>query len=275
MIPEQVKNGIPFYKPKSEILKKYIDGYYFMSEKEILQSNRYWSFPNNYCIATVCQNAHVISENNKISISSSNHKRLASDFYYNNSFPVEIFYEKPRNEITVYFKPLGIHHFLNEIQFEVHKDSLSDFMPYPDYLPEMEKILNMENEAEKLTAIEHYWLSKLLDKNFELFEPVLCDIECGTKISEIAKKMNISRQHFHKLFFKNIGKSPSDYKKTHRFKSIIESQKKVKDFTGLSYDNSFYDQPHFNKDFKNLTGINPGSFFKKVDTKDSNFWLFV
>jgi len=266
---------IPFYKPKSEILKKYIDGYYFMSEKENLQSNRYWSFPNNYCITTVCQNATVISENNKISISPSNDNQLASDLYYNNSFPVEIFYEKPRNEITVYFKPLGINHFLSKIQFETNKDSIPDFMPYTDYLPEMAKILKMENKDEQINEIENYWLSKLLDKNLTLFEQVLCEIEDGTQISEIAKKMAISRQHFHKIFFKNIGKSPSDYKKTHRFKSIIESQKFVKGFTKLLHDNSFYDQPHFNKDFKNLTGTNPSSFFRQVDTKNSNFWLFV
>ncbi|MDR6967080.1 AraC-like DNA-binding protein [Flavobacterium arsenatis] len=266
---------IPFYRPKSEILKKYIDGYYFMSENEILQSNRYWSFPNNYCIATVCQNANVISEDNKISILPSNYKRLASDFYYNNSFPVEIFYEKPRNEVTVYFKPLGINHFLDEIQFEINKDSISDFVPYSDYLTEMEKVLKMENIEEKINAIEHYWLSKLLDRNFELFEQALSELKCGTTISEIAKKMDVSRQHFHKIFFKNIGKSPSDYKKTHRFQSIIENQKIAKYFTDISYNNSFYDQPHFNKDFKKLTGINPSSFFRKVDTKDSNFWLFV
>ena len=80
---------------------------------------------------------------------------------------------------------------------------------------------------------------------------------------EIAKKMAISRQHFHKIFFRNIGKSSSDYKKTHRFKSIIESQKFAKGFTELSHYNSFYDQPHFNKDFRNLTETNPSSFLGK------------
>lgn len=266
---------IPFYRPKSEILKKYIDGYYFMSEKENLKSNRYWSFPNNYCIATVCQNANVISKYNTISISPSDHNRLASDLYYNNSFPVEIFYTEPRNEITIYFKPLGINYFMHKTHFEINKDSITDFMPYPDYLPEMEKILKIKDRNEQIDSVENYWISKLLNKNFTLFEQAIYDIERGVKISEVAQQMNISRQHFHKVFFKTIGKSPSEYKKTHRFKSLIESQKFSKDFTKLSHDNLFYDQPHFNKEFRTLTGINPGLFFKKVDTKSSNFWLFV
>jgi len=270
----QLPVEITFYRPKAEILKRYIDGYYFMSEKEDLQSNRYWSFPNNYCIATVCQNATVISEDNKIMISPSNCNQVASDLYYNNSYPVEIFYEKPRNEITVYFKPLGINYFVNKIQFEMNKDSIPDFVPYSDYLPEMTNILKMQSREEQINAIEEYWLSKLFYKDLKFFEKVLCEIEGGKKISEIAKTMAVSRQYLHKIFFKTIGKSLSDYKKTHRFKSIIESQKNVKGFTELSHENLFYDQPHFNNDFKSLTGINPSLFFKRVDTKNSNFWLF-
>ena len=130
----------------------------------------------------MCQNAIVISENNKISISPSNDNQLASNLYYNNSFPVEIYYEKPRNEITVYFKALRINQFLNKIQFETNNDSIPDFMPYPDYLPEMEKILKMGNKDEQINEIENYWLSKLLDKNLTIFEQVLCEIEDGTQI---------------------------------------------------------------------------------------------
>lgn len=265
---------VQFFKPQNEILKKYIEGYYFISEKDSLKSNKYWTFPSNNSVVTVCQNATVISENNKISVLPSDSKKIDSNFYYNISFPVEIFYEKPVNEITMYFKPLGILHFSDDILFEIGKDNVPDFQPHPDYLIEMERILSIENKENQSSALENYWLSKFRNKDFEIIEDVLNEIENGTKISEIADKLHISRQYFHKMFYKNIGKSPSDYRKIHRFKGIIEKYKSNEKFIELSNNGSFFDQPHFNKDFKDLTGINPTLFFKNVDTKLSNLWLF-
>lgn len=266
---------VEFFKPQSEILKKHIEGYYFMSEKKSLKSNKYWTFPNNFCLVTICQNANIFSERNKISILPSDKTKLGSYLFYNISLPVEIFYEKPRNELTIYFKPLGILHFLDDIQFEIGKEIISDFQPHSDYLTEMGKILDIKNKEHQIVAFENYWLSKFCFKNFDILEHILLEIENGSKIADIADKLNISRQYFHKMFFKNIGKSPSDYRKAHRFKSIIEKHKSEKKFLELSLGSLYFDQPHFNKEFKNLTGINPSSFFKKVDTKDSNYWLYI
>lgn len=267
--------NIQFFKPRNEVLQKYIDGFYFMSENDKLKSNKYWSFPNNYSIATVCQNAKVIPEGNRISILPSNEKKFASDFYFDNSFSVEIFVEQPRNEITFYFKPLGIHHFIDNIHFEIGKDTITEFNPHSDYLLTMERILEIKNRAEQIEALENYWLSKFSEVDLQFMEEILREIEEGKKINDIVKRMGISRQYFHRMFFKYIGKSPSEYRKTHRFKTIVEHHKHEKKFIALSNGNLFFDQAHFNKDFKELTGINPGSFFKKVDTKDSNFWLYV
>ncbi|QMV67966.1 helix-turn-helix domain-containing protein [Sphingobacterium paramultivorum] len=266
---------VQFFKPKNEILQKYIEGYYFMSENEVLKSNRYWTFPTNFCLVTICQDADIVSERSKISILPSIETQLGSYCFYNISIPVEIFYEKARNELTVYFKPTGILHFLDDIQFEIGKDTIDDFQPHSDYLTEMGKILKIANRDNQIIALENYWLSKFHDKDFEMLDYILSEIENGSKINDIANKLNISRQYFHKMFFKNIGKSPSDYRKAHRFKSIIKKHKSEKKFIDLSFEGSYFDQPHFNKDFKVLTGFNPSSFFKEVDTKESNQWLFV
>lgn len=79
---------VQFFTPQNEILKNIFEGYYFRSEKDPPKSNKYWTFPSNNCIVTVvCQNANVISENNKIRILPSGSKNLSSDFFYNISFP--------------------------------------------------------------------------------------------------------------------------------------------------------------------------------------------
>ncbi|MBO9583609.1 MAG: hypothetical protein J7574_05565 [Flavobacterium sp.] len=77
-----------------------------------------------------------------------------------------------------------------------------------------------------------------------------------------------------KLFTKHIGKSPSEYRKIHRFRNSILKQKESKNFSELSqYD--FYDQSHFIRNFKELINRNPQIFFKNIDTEKENIWLFV
>jgi len=264
-----------FLKPQNQILKNYIEGYYFISENQSFQSNRYRTFPTNFCLTTVCQNTKIVSEKKRISVLPISNPNLCSYLFYNISSPVEIIYEKPRSELTTYFKPLGILYFLDNLKLGVDNHALPDFQPHPDYLTEMDRILNIENKEAQIVALENYWLSKYRVKNLTAWENILSEIENGNKIREIANKLNISRQYFHRMFLAHIGKSPSDYRKVYRFRSIIEKHKTEKKFIKLSHESWYFDQPHFNRDFKALANTNPSSFFKNVDVKDCNLWLYL
>ena len=83
-----------------------------------------------------------------------------------------------------------------------------------------------------------------------------------------------------KHFETNIGKSPSDFKKIHRFRTALKTQinkKSNENMASLSYDLLFYDQSHLTKDFKSLTGLTPKKFFKNISSKENGEinWLFV
>jgi AraC-like DNA-binding protein len=51
--------------------------------------------------------------------------------------------------------------------------------------------------------------------------------------------------------------------------------KEMKNLTELSYENLFYDQSHFIRDFKELTKITPSVFFEKVNTEQNNIWMLI
>ena len=107
---------IDFYTPKNKILQKYIEGYYFIAENEKSDEIRYWTFPNNYSILTVSQNTHISQNGNVFKISKSSEKNITVDLVLSYRYPLEIIYEKPLNEITIYFKPLGLNHFVENLQ---------------------------------------------------------------------------------------------------------------------------------------------------------------
>lgn len=266
---------LEFYKPKNDLLNQYIEGYYFISESENPHPLNYWTFPNNFFILSVSQNVEVGFDKEKIIIKPSTEKNTTANFVSRYRKPIEVLFETAVNEITIYFKPLGINHFIDNTELLFSHDGIDDFEPFSDFKTQMEEIFLVENREMQIELLETYWLSKFHPQPTSLKPEILKDVESELKIDEIARKHQFSRQHLNRLFLKNVGKSPSEYRKIHRFRNSILQQKVSKNLTELSYDASFYDQSHLIKDFKALSNMTPHSFFKKVDTEKENLWLFI
>lgn len=265
---------LDFYKPKNKILQKFIEGYYFISESDKPQSIKYLTFPNNFVIFSVNQNAEVSYNSNKVIITKSKKEIISTDIVLRYSKPLEITYDVAINEITIYFKPLGINHFMDCDEFFFKESEVRNYFPFSDFKQKMIDILSISSRENQIDELEKYWLSKIRNKDFGVLNSILSDIEKGIKIEDIAIKLNVSRQYINKLFKRNIGKSPTEFRKIHRFRKSLKNSKE-KSLTEISYDNFFYDQSHFIKDFKNFSKINPSFFFKNVDTNKENIWLFV
>lgn|GEM_PF-5131189 len=141
-----------------------------------------------------------------------------ADFYHKKTRPVKIRYAQPFNEITIYFKPLGILHFLENLEdFELL--STKEKIPSPKYLDEMSKVLQMNNHRCKIHALETYWLSLLKNKDLGVLESILQDLEQGLKVTEIANRWGNSRQYLHNSSL-NIPEGPH-----HNIKRYTDSKK--------------------------------------------------
>lgn len=265
-----------FYTPKHPILKKYIEGYYFICDNLNGIVEKYWTFPNNYCIFTINQNSNLAFSTNKIHISPSRENSLFVSCVYRYTHPIEVVYEKPIHEITLYFKPLGLNYFINDPDTVFSKERASDFdISFPALKKEMDKVFQEEDRESQIEAFEEYWLSIFRNKDLSLVQKVLSDVESNMKIEEVAKKNHISRKHLNALFLKYLGKPAVEYRKIHRFRRSLTESKALKNLTELSYENLFYDQSHLIKNFKALAGINPKLFFKNVNTQNKNVWLYI
>ena len=158
----------------------------------------------------------------------------------------------------------------------------SDFIPYDDYENTMKQILNESNFEKRQNLIENYWLSKLKEFNHSFLKDVIADLSVAEKeysIDELAKKYNTSRQNLSKHFEIHLCKTPSEFKKVHRFREALKSKinkNSKNNYTSLSYDMLFYDQSHLIKDFKSLTGLTPKTFFKNITSQENGEinWLF-
>lgn len=274
---------IKFFKPKNEILQKYIEGYYFLNNSKSDLPVEYYTFPNNYSIISIIENAEIIYLENQGIIKEKSGDNFISDLICHYKKPIKLRYEGNINEITFYFKPLGLNAFLNKSLCHYTNDFFSNFIPFEDYKNVFSTILK-ENELDKrIDQIENYWLSKLKDFQHPFLNQMIIDLKDTQRdysISDLAIKHNTTRQNLTKHFESNLCKSPSDFKKIQRFREALKSQinsRTKNNLTSLSYDMLFYDQSHLIKDFKSLTGFTPKKFFKNISSQENGEvnWLFV
>lgn len=274
---------IKFYKPKNEILQQYIEGYYFLSNTPTSAPVSYYTFPNNYSIVSVMKNAKVEYAENSGLIIESEGSGLTSDLICHYKKPIKISYEGTIDEITFYFKPLGLNAFLTQPLSHYTNAFFADFTPFDDYTAYFDVILNEKNIETRIQLIENYWLSKLVGfKHLFLNEVIfdLNDVKNEYSIAELAKKYGISRQNLTKHFEANLCKSPAEFKKIQRFRTTLKtnfSNTKRPNSATMSFDVLFYDQSHFIKDFKSLTGLTPKKFFEAISKKQGTEinWLFI
>lgn len=264
-----------FYRPLNEVLTRYIEGYYFLSPDENSEQLHYWTFPNNFFIVSVSQDIEIDAKNNKITVRPSLQENIVANFVSRYTTPIEVMFEGRISEVTIYFKPFAINYFLTNAQELLQEGSALDFNPFTDFIPAMKEILKEDDKELRRQRLENYWISKLDVREPGLMEKIISDIESGLKIEEIARNNHFSRQYLNRLFTRNIGKSPSEFYRIHRFRKAIAKQKDIRSLTELSYESLFYDQSHLIRDFKQLTNINPYTFFKKVDTSSASVWLFI
>lgn len=262
---------VNFYQPIHPILKKYIEGYYFMSKDESQEPIKYLTFPDNYFILSACQNVSIIQEKGWLKIHESSSENLIIDFVSQCSVPTEILYQQSINEVTVYFKPLGIYHFFEADQSTDLKANIQD----SDFKEIMDQILKESDRKRQIQLLENYWLLKFNLKDLTLASAITYDLDSELSIEEIATKNKITRQYVNKVSKRYLGKPASEYRKIQRFRKVLITNRKVKNLTELSYENLFYDQSHLIKDFKELTKISPKKFFENVDTEQNNIWLFI
>ncbi len=82
-------------------------------------------------------------------------------------------------------------------------------------------------------------------------------------VDELSKQTNINRRQLERKFSSAIGLSPKQLSKTIRLQATLKMllNKQFTSLTALAYENDYYDQAHFIKDFKDLTGFTPKEFY--------------
>ncbi|MDA9316880.1 helix-turn-helix transcriptional regulator [Polaribacter sp.] len=170
---------------------------------------------------------------------------------------------------VVRFKPNGFFPFSNIDIKEIQNTAVPlDELFGKDGKEIGEQILNANSTSERIVFIEAFLLKRLTNKNtintiVKSTVDTILNANVQFSVNELSKQNNINRRQLTRKFSTIIGLSPKQLSKTTRIQKTLKSLL-TKDFTSLTdlaYENEYFDQAHFIKDFKEFTGLTPKEFY--------------
>lgn len=168
--------------------------------------------------------------------------------------------------VLVYFTEIGFTHFASNPANELFNLSLSleDIFEKNKVREVEEKLAIATTEKQRIKIVEQFLLTQLKDIQTDklIVEAVkLIYKSNGTiRIKELNEKLLISQSPFEKRFRKVVGTTPKKFASIVRFNKVLDNLNNIKSLTEICYENNFFDQAHFIKDFKQFTGDTPEHF---------------
>jgi AraC-like DNA-binding protein len=168
--------------------------------------------------------------------------------------------------ILVYFTEIGFTHFASQPANELFNLSLSldDIFNKNDIVELEEKLIMTTSDKNRIKAVEQFLLSQLKDLETDklVSEAVrrIYQTNGTIQVKELNKKLFISQSPLEKRFRKVVGTTAKKFASIVRFNAILDNLSETKSLTQICYENNFFDQAHFIKDFKQFTGDTPENF---------------
>ena len=177
-------------------------------------------------------------------------------------------YSKDTGNLLILFKEAGAAAFFKTPLHTLFEESVSldNFIPHQNLSIIVERLAEAKNNSQRIDLIEQFLLSELYNhKPDNLILTALKKIHSAKgiiKIKDLADTLYISQDAFEKRFRRIVGTSPKQFSSILRMKSIINNGQLKYTLTEIAFDAGYFDQPHFNNDFKLFTGETPTDFFK-------------
>ncbi|MFD1140915.1 helix-turn-helix domain-containing protein [Larkinella insperata] len=168
--------------------------------------------------------------------------------------------------ILVYFTELGLAHFSTCPAHELFNLSVSldELFNRQDVRDIEEKLAAALTDQQRIALIEQFLLGQLKDVQRDklVLEAVklIQESKGAIRIRQLNQELMISQSPFEKRFRKVVGTTPKKFASIVRFNTVLSQINGPKSLMDLCFENNFFDQAHFSKDFKLYTGESPETF---------------
>ncbi len=130
-----------------------------------------------------------------------------------------------------------------------------------------ERVAEASNHARRIQAVENFLVAHTANARPDLFvSSAVSKIEEArgmVRIEHLARRVGLSQSALERRFRRMTGASPKQFASIVRLRHVLRLRAKGADFTSIAVEAGYCDQSHFIKDFKQVTGFAPESFFQR------------
>lgn len=242
----------------SEKLKPYIK-YFVVSETDV--EKEYKVFPSSGLVIGFQYKGKlsIITDNSESKLTSAGITGISDGFkIFKNSIDI--------GTILVFFTETGFTHFASHPANELFNLSISleDIFEKSKVEEVEDKLARATTDKQRVKIVEQFLIAQLKDIQNDkvVVEAVklIYQSKGNIRIKELNEKLFISQSPLEKRFRNVVGTSPKKFASIIRFNSVLNSIDTTKSLTEICYENGFFDQAHFIKDFRQFTGETPENF---------------
>lgn len=130
-----------------------------------------------------------------------------------------------------------------------------------------EQLLNTKALTDQLFILDDYIiaLSKKVKKDTEKIiyaTEIISQNPFGKVLSQVQKELYVTERTFQRLFENNVGVSPGLFRRISQFNKAFQqlNNRQFLNLSDVAFDNSYADQSHYIKSFKEFTSITPTDY---------------
>lgn len=130
------------------------------------------------------------------------------------------------------------------------------------------RIVAATSDAERIAELERFMLAQHQptspDPIVSAALHAICSAAGAIRVNAVARDLQISQDTLEKRFRRVVGATPKQFASIVRLRRAVELSGEHTSLTALALDAGYYDQSHFIRDFRAITGTPPGHFFGTV-----------
>lgn len=249
------------------LLRPFIQSFLFFSADNGCQAT-YSTFPNtNLCLAIYLQNnvSYIRDDKHNFCYITAGGPTYTSRIYGFHNQPFSAKIESSLDQVCILFHPGALRAF-TKIPYEELIDSDSAFdqiFSYSDRIW-LERIFGESKCINRAQILESLLLNSLTPvRSNSTVLTALAAMNRPTmdtlRIDDISQRCNVNASTLYRLFLADVGQSPKSFLQTIRFRSVLPYllSRQNGSLTHIAHAGSFYDQSHFNRQIRKLSGHNP------------------